>query len=67
MEHFFRDTNESVAADWSNAVERVRLGDVSLDALGRVSADTPVMVTVERIEHQTASDNRVDDQTAIAA
>lgn len=67
VEAFFRDTNEPTAVEWTEAVARVRAGQVKLDELDRVSAEVPVMVTVERKTNQSASDNKVDDQTSVAA
>lgn len=64
---FFDETNEGYLADWAEAVEAVRHGEVDAPGLRRVNAESQRSITVTEKHDFTIADNRPKLHTKIAA
>lgn len=68
-ETFFSDTNPGYEVEWQQATAAVRRGDVSLDGVSIVPANSPraIRVTVKQVEQVTPQDNNANLQYLLAA
>jgi len=66
---FFEDTNEGYEAEWREAVEAVQRGEVRLEGVEIVPANSPrsIGVSVKPVEQLTAQDNSANLQYLLAA
>jgi hypothetical protein len=69
-ERFFHETNATMLAEWSDAVSRVRAGEVEADWLPRADSDKArlsIEVVALPAERLQPSFNAPDEQPALAA
>lgn len=66
---FFEDTNEGYETDWRNAIHAVQRGEVSLEGVPLVPANSPrsITVTMKRDTQVTPQDNSANLQYLLAA
>ena len=66
---FFGDTNPGYEAEWQQAIAAVRRGDIALEGVPLVPADSPraITVTVKEVEKVTPQDNSAHLQYLLAA
>jgi hypothetical protein len=67
VERFFRETNNPTLAEWVEAVEEVRRGQIEADWLPKKSAKSTTDVEIVRLEHPMPSVNALDEGAQIAA
>lgn len=69
VELFFDDTNAGYEAEWQEATAAVRRGDVSLEGVPLVPANSArsISVTVKQVENVTPQDNSANLQYLLAA
>ncbi len=66
---FFDDTNSGYEADWQQAILAVRRGEVSLEGIPLVPANSPrtIVVTAKEVAKLTTQDNSANLQYLLAA
>lgn len=66
---FFDETNEGYEMEWRNALHAVQRGEVSLEGIPIVPANSPraIAVTVKQVEKVTPQDNSANVQYLLAA
>lgn len=66
---FFDDTNEGYAVEWRDAIQAVQRGEVSLEGIQTVPANSPrtITVSVKQVEKVTPQDNSANVQYLLAA
>jgi hypothetical protein len=66
---FFEDTNAGYEEEWRNAIHGVRTGEVSLEGVPLVPANSPrsIAVSVKQVEKVTPQDNSANVQYLLAA
>lgn len=64
---FFEDTNKGNEAEWSEAVQRVRAGQLQMNDLASVPAESPRSLSVEVKRRVSALDNEAELKPALAA
>lgn len=69
VEKFFNDTNPGYEGEWQQAILAVRRGDVTLDGVPMVPANSPrsIRVTIKQVEQVTPQDNSAQLQYLLAA
>lgn len=69
VQKFFDATNEGYEADWRTATKAVRRGDVTLDGVPTVPANSPrsIRVSIKQLEAVTTQDNTSNIQYLLAA
>ncbi|MEQ1759428.1 MAG: hypothetical protein ABL986_13990 [Vicinamibacterales bacterium] len=69
VQTFFDDTNKGYEADWKQALPAVQRGEVSLEGIETVPANSPrsIAVTVKQVELVTPQDNSANVQYLLAA
>jgi hypothetical protein len=69
VEAFFAEVNPGYEAEWQEALLAVRRGDVVLEGVPMVPANSPrsISVTVKQVEHVTPRDNSASLQYLLAA
>jgi hypothetical protein len=69
VNEFVADTNRGYETDWKIAVEAVKHGDVKVDGLESLPAETPmtVEVSIKPVEQIKTTDNEADFQLELAA
>jgi hypothetical protein len=66
---FFEDTNPGYEAEWHEAIARVRRGEVILEGVDIVPANSPrsIVVSMKQVEKVTPQDNSANLQYLLAA
>ncbi len=66
---FFEDTNEGYAQEWNASLEAVQRGDVKLEGIRVMPANSPRSITVsmKQVHQVTAQDNSANLQYLLAA
>lgn len=69
VQTFFDDTNEGYEADWRRALPGVQRGEVTLEGIPTVPANSPrsITVTLKQVELVTPQDNSANVQYLLAA
>jgi hypothetical protein len=69
VQKFFDETNEGYEVEWKDAISAVRRGDVSLEGIPLVPANSPrsIVVSVKQVEQVTPQDNSANVQYLLAA
>jgi hypothetical protein len=69
VHRFFEDTNEGYEVDWRNAIQGVQRGDVSLEGIPTVPANSPrtITVSIKQVAEVTPQDNSANVQYLLAA
>jgi hypothetical protein len=69
VQAFFEDTNPGYEAEWRAAVASVKRGDVTLEGVPLVSADSPrsIVVSLKQVDKVTPQDNSGNVQYLLAA
>ena len=69
VQTFFDDTNEGYEADWRMALPGVQRGEVTLEGIPTVPANSPrsITVTLKQVELVTPQDNSANVQYLLAA
>ena len=66
---FFEETNEGFEGEWRDAIAGVQRGEVSLEGIPTVPANSPrsIAVSVKQVEQVTPQDNSANVQYLLAA
>jgi hypothetical protein len=69
VQTFFNETNEGYEAEWRKALRAVQSGEVSLEGIPTVPANSPrtIVVSVKHVEKITPQDNSANVQYLLAA
>jgi len=69
VQTFFEDTNHGYEAEWQQAIIAVRRGEVSLEGIPLVPANSPrkIVVSMKQVEQVTPQDNSANVQYLLAA
>jgi hypothetical protein len=69
VQTFFNETNEGYEAEWRHAIHGVQRGEVALEGIPTVPANSPrsITVSIKHVEQVTPQDNSANVQYLLAA